>query len=147
LYSSTLIGETWNEPQLLGSDINTANWETHATVAADGSGMYFVSDRPGGLGGRDIYRCVKLPNGEWSRALNIGNQINTPFEEDAPFLSADGKTLYFSSNGHTTMGGFDIFYSRLGDDGLWGLPVNMGYPLNTVDDDVFFIPHVMVVMD
>ncbi|MFM7815063.1 MAG: hypothetical protein ACKO66_11150 [Flavobacteriales bacterium] len=140
LYSSTLIGETWNEPQLLGSDINTANWETHATVAADQSVMYFVSDRLGGLGGRDIYRCVKLPNGEWSRALNIGNQVNTPYEEDAPFLSADGKTLYFSSNGHTTMGGFDIFYSRLGEDGLWGLPVNMGYPLNTVDDDVFFIP-------
>jgi len=137
---SALIGETWSEPMLLGSDINTAAWETHATVSADGNTLYFVSDRAGGIGKRDIYRCVKLPNGEWSRALNAGTQINTIYDEDAPFLTADGKTLYFASKGHGCMGGFDIFYSRLGEDGEWGAPVNMGYPLNTVDDDVFFVP-------
>lgn len=137
---SALIGETWSEPMLLGSDINTAAWETHATVSADGNTLYFVSDRAGGIGKRDIYRCVKLPNGEWSRALNAGTQINTIYDEDAPFLTADGKTLYFASRGHTCMGGFDIFYSKLGEDGEWGAPVNMGYPLNTVDDDVFFVP-------
>jgi|694.fasta_scaffold01608_29 hypothetical protein len=140
LLESALIGETWSEPMLLGSDINTAAWETHATVSADGNTLYFVSDREGGIGKRDIYRCVRLPNGEWSRALNAGTQINTIYDEDAPFLTADGKTLYFASRGQTCMGGFDIFYSKLGEDGEWGTPVNMGYPLNTVDDDVFFVP-------
>jgi WD40-like Beta Propeller Repeat len=140
LLESTLIGETWSEPVLLGSDINTAAWETHATVSADGNTLLFVSDRTGGVGKRDIYRCVKLPNGEWSRALNIGTQVNTIYDEDAPFLTADGKTLYFASRGHNTMGGFDIFYSKLGQDGEWGAPVTLGYPINTVDDDVFFVP-------
>jgi Tol biopolymer transport system component len=140
LLESTLIGETWSEPVLLGSDINTAAWETHATVSADGNTLLFVSDRVGGVGKRDIYRCVKLPNGEWSRALNIGNQVNTIYDEDAPFLTADGKTLYFASRGHNTMGGFDIYFSKLGQDGEWGTPVTLGYPVNTVDDDVFFVP-------
>ncbi|MFM7234761.1 MAG: hypothetical protein ACKOZM_09225 [Flavobacteriales bacterium] len=140
LLESTLIGETWSEPVLIGSDVNTAAWETHATVSADGNTLLFVSDRTGGVGNRDIYRCVKLPNGEWSRALNIGTQVNTTFDEDAPFLTADGKTLYFASRGHNTMGGFDIFYSKLGQDGEWGTPVTLGYPINTVDDDVFFVP-------
>jgi tetratricopeptide (TPR) repeat protein len=140
LLESTLIGETWSEPILLGSDINTAAWETHATVSADGNTLLFVSDRVGGVGKRDIYRCVKLPNGEWSRALNIGTQVNTIYDEDAPFLTADGKTLYFASRGHNTMGGFDIYFSKLGQDGEWGTPVSLGYPVNTVDDDVFFVP-------
>ncbi|HEY8404852.1 MAG TPA: hypothetical protein VIK71_09605 [Flavobacteriales bacterium] len=140
LMESKLIGETWSEPVLLGSDINTPAWETHATISADGNTLYFVSDREGGYGKRDIYRCVKLPNGEWSKALNIGNTINTIYDEDAPFLTPDGKTLYFASKGHNSMGGFDIFYSTLGEDGEWSKPVNMGYPLNTVDDDVFFVP-------
>ncbi len=140
LMESALIGETWSEPMLLGSDINTAAWETHATVSADGNTLFFVSDRDGGIGKRDIYKCVKLPNGEWSRSLNIGTLVNTIYDEDAPFLTADGKTLYFSSKGHNSMGGFDIYYSKLGEDGEWGSPVNMGYPLNTVDDDAFFVP-------
>lgn len=140
LLESALIGETWSEPSLLGSDINTQAWETHATVSADGNTLFFVSDRVGGIGKRDIYKCVKLPNGEWSRSLNIGTQVNTIFDEDAPFLTADGKTLYFASKGHNSMGGFDIFYSKLGEDGEWGAPVSMGYPLCTVDDDVFFVP-------
>lgn len=140
IYQSRLIGETWNEPELLGSDINTEAWETHASVSTDGSTLYFVSDREGGEGGRDIYRCVKLPNDEWSKALNIGETINTPYEEDAVFLSPDGNTLYFASTGHNSMGGFDIFLSTLGPDGEWGEPENIGYPVNTVDDDVFFYP-------
>jgi Tol biopolymer transport system component len=137
---SKLIGETWSEPVLLGSDINSSAWETHATISADGNILFFVSDREGGVGKRDIYRCVKLPNGEWSKALNIGNSINTKYDEDAPFVTPDGKTLYFASKGHNSMGGFDIFYSNLGEDGEWSTPLNMGYPLNTVDDDVFFVP-------
>ena len=140
LYQSRLIGETWNEPELLGSDINTEAWETHASMTADGKTLYFVSDREGGYGGRDIYRCVKLPNDEWSKALNIGPTINTQYEEDAVFLAPDGQTMYFASTGHASMGGFDIFYSTLGPDGQWSKPQNIGYPLNTVDDDIFFYP-------
>jgi hypothetical protein len=137
---SKLIGETWSDPAKLGSDINTEYWETHATIAADGNTLYFVSDRPGGLGGRDIYKCVKLPNGEWSRSLNAGPTINTRYDEDSPFLAPDGRILYFASQGHKGMGGFDLFSSKLGGDGEWMAPENLSYPLNTVDDDVFFQP-------
>ncbi len=140
LLESKLIGETWSEPILLGSDINTVSWETHATISSDGNTLYFVSDRAGGIGKRDIYKCVKLPNGDWSRSLNIGTAINTIYDEDSPFLTADGKTLYFASRGHNSMGDFDIYRSKLGEDGEWSTPENMGYPLNTVDTDVFFVP-------
>ncbi len=139
LLSSQLVGETWTEPEVLGSDINSKSWEPHAALTADGNTLYFVSDRSGGYGGRDIYRVVKLPNGKWSKALALGPNINTPYDEDACFVHPDGRTLYFASTGHNSMGGFDIFYSQLGEDGEWGRPVNIGYPLNTVDDDVFFV--------
>lgn len=139
LYSK-LIGEIWSDPAKLGSDINTQYWETHATISADESSLYFVSDRPGGYGGRDIYRCVKLPDGTWSRALNVGPTINTALDEDSPFLTPDGKGMYFASQGHNSIGGFDLFFTKQGVDGEWGAPVTMGYPLNSVDDDVFFQP-------
>lgn len=139
LLQSKLVGETWSEPELLGSNINSSSWESHAALTADGNTMYFVSDRPGGFGGRDIYRVVKLPNGNWSKALALGPTINTPHDEDACFVHPDGRTLYFASTGHNSMGGFDIFYSQMGEDGEWSQPVNVGYPLNTVDDDVFFV--------
>jgi len=140
LYSK-LIGEIWSDPAKLGSDINTpTTWETHVTISADESTLYFVSDRPGGLGGRDIYRCVKLPDGNWSRALNCGPTLNTALDEDSPFLTPDGKGMYFASQGHNSIGGFDLFYTKQGADGEWGKPETMGYPLNSVDDDVFFQP-------
>jgi hypothetical protein len=137
---STLIGETWNAPVKLGSDINTKYWETHCTISANGNELYFVSDRPNGLGKRDIYRCYKNVDGTWGKSENLGAIINTPYDEDAPFLSPDGKFLYFASKGHATMGGFDLFVSKKDKDGNWGASENMGYPLNTVDDDVFFQP-------
>ncbi len=133
-----LESDDFGTPVKMGSDINTEHWETHATVSADGQTLYFVSDRPGGLGGRDVYRCKKLPNGEWSLAQNVGAPINTPNDEDSPYFHPDGKTLFFSSNGETSIGGFDIYFTKVQEDGSWGEPVNMGYPLNTVDDDVFF---------
>jgi Tol biopolymer transport system component len=140
LYSK-LIGEIWSDPAKLGSDINSpTTWETHVTISADESTLYFVSDRPGGLGGRDIYRCVKLPDGNWSRALNCGPTLNTALDEDSPFLTPDGKGMYFASQGHNSIGGFDLFYTKQGADGEWGKPETMGYPLNSVDDDVFFQP-------
>ena len=119
-------------------ELNTEAWETHATISPDGNYMYFVSDREGGYGGRDIYRLKKLPNGEWSKALNLGPPINTEFDEDAPFLGADSRTMYFSSNGPESMGGFDIFVSRMDESEQWSDPENMGYPLNSFDDDIFY---------
>lgn len=140
IYESKLVGETWTEPIKLGGGINSNNWETHIAKSVDGQTAYVVSDRSGGFGGRDIYRVRKLPDGKWSKAQNLGPNINTRYEEDAVFISPDGKTLYFSSEGHNSMGGFDIFYSEYNEaDDSWGDPVNIGYPINTVDDDVFFV--------
>lgn len=139
LYESKLVGEVWSDPVLMGSDINTRSWETHGAISADGNDFYFVSDRKGGFGGRDIYRVVRLPNGEWSKAQNLGNTVNTKFDEDGVFIHPNGRTLYFSSVGHSSIGGFDIFMTEMQEDGTWTTPTNLGYPLNTVDDDVFFI--------
>ncbi len=118
--------------------VNTKYWETHCTVTLDGLQMYFVSDRPGGFGGRDIYRIVKLPDGTWSQPMNLGEKINTANEEDAPFIASDNKTLFFASNGPESIGGFDIFYTVSDEDGQWATPVNIGYPINSTGDDVFF---------
>jgi hypothetical protein len=143
IFTSTTLNNEWQYPVPLGSDINTKYWETHATMSADGNTLYFVSDRPGGFGGRDIYRCVKLPNGKWSKALNLGPKINTAQDEDAPFIHPDQHTLFFASKGHKSMGGFDIFFASKDDEsGVWSDPTNMGYPLNTPDDDVFYMTSV-----
>lgn len=139
LYESKLVGEIWSDPVKMGSDINTKSWETHGALSADGNTFYFVSNRNGGQGGRDIYRVVKLPSGEWSKAQNLGNTINTPYDEDGVFIHPNGRTMYFSSKGHNSMGGFDIFTTEMQDNGRWSAPTNIGYPLNTVDDDVFFV--------
>lgn len=120
------------------NDINTKFWETHCTVTRDGLQMYFVSERPGGFGGRDIYRIVKLPNGKWSEPINLGPGINTPYDEDSPFIAVDNKTLYFSSNGKTSMGGFDIFMTIRDENDVWSTPLNLGFPINSTGDDVFY---------
>lgn len=139
LYYTQWNGKEWSALQKFGSDINTEYWETHACLTPDGQRLYFVSDRPGGYGGRDIYRVVKLPNGQWSKALNLGPTINTPYDEDGVFIHPDGKTLFFASKGHQTMGGFDIFFSIMDEEGNFSEPFNIGYPINTPDDDVFYI--------
>ncbi|MFZ9028693.1 MAG: OmpA family protein, partial [Crocinitomicaceae bacterium] len=120
------------------NDINTKFWETHCTVTRDGLQMYFVSSRPGGYGGRDIYRIVKLPNGNWSEPINLGPEINTPYDEDSPFIAVDNKTLYYSSNGKTSMGGFDIFRTIRDENDVWSPPMNLGFPINSTGDDVFY---------
>lgn len=139
IYESRLVGETWSEPVPMSDQINSSGWETHLAATPDGQTIYFVSDRKGGFGGRDIYRVHKLPDGKWSKPSNLGPKINTPFDEDAVFISPDNQTLYFSSKGHDSMGGFDIMYSNRGEDGEWSEPINIGYPINTTDDDVFFV--------
>ncbi|MDF1673087.1 MAG: hypothetical protein P1U41_06255 [Vicingaceae bacterium] len=139
IYISKMEDEEWTTPFKLGSDINQESYETHAHITPDGNFLYFVSDRKGGLGGKDIYMCKKLPNGEWAKAQNMGPSINTKYDEDGIFAHPDGKTIYFSSKGHTSIGGFDIFSSIKDDAGNWSKPENIGYPVNSTDDDVFFV--------
>jgi Tol biopolymer transport system component len=140
IYLTSYNGKDWDEPAKMETQINTEEgWEASGSISSDSSIFYFSSNREGGYGGKDIYRVVKLPNGKWSQALNLGPEVNTPYDDDAPFFHADGKTLYFSSKGHTSMGGFDIFRSTLSEDGLWSNPVNLGYPVNSVDDDIYLV--------
>ncbi len=144
IWVSEYNGSLWSAPERIEStntiptDINTKAWEPSACVTPDGNTLYFVSDRKGGYGGRDIYRVKRLPNGNWSMAQNLGPTINTSFDEDAPFMHPDGKTLFFSSRGHKCMGGFDIFFAQLFDT-AWSPPTNLGYPANTTDDDIFYV--------
>lgn len=131
----------WQEPVKLGKNINTNNWETHGHLCNDGKTLYFTSNRKGGMGGLDIYVShYDEKNKEWGQAKNLGENINTPYNEETPFLTDDEEKIYFSSQGHYGMGGFDIFYSEKLADGSWSEPVNAGYPINTTDDDLFYQP-------
>lgn len=137
-YSEFLDGE-WTPIKSVSDKINLpTTWESQPSISADGKTLYFVSDRAGGYGGYDIYRSVKNENGEWGTPINLGPTINSTGNEKSPFIHPDGKTLYFSSDGWMGLGGYDIFYSRLRDDGTWSTPVNIGYPINTPDDEVGF---------
>ena len=137
IYYSRLDGKDWSKPVPFQA-LNSKASETHACFSADGKTIFFTSNRKGGYGGYDIYRVTMLPNGEWSKPLNLGPKINTEFDDRAPFIHPDGVSLFFSSNGHETMGGFDIFQSTdLGEDG-WSTPENIGYPINTAEDDVSY---------
>ncbi len=139
IYVSKLQGDVWSKPKKLGPTINTRYRETHASLSADGNTLYFTSDRKGGYGGLDIYVAQRKANGEWSEAKNLGPTINTPSDERAPYIHPDGKTLYFSTKGYPGLGGFDIFKSQLTEFGTWTLPENLGYPINTADDDIFYV--------
>jgi len=119
-------------------DLNTKYWEPHCTISPDGSTMYFVSSRPGGYGGRDIYRMTRKSDGKWGEPKNLGPEINTAYDEDSPFISVDGKNLYFSSNGPKSMGGFDIFISILDNSDNWSTPKNLGYPINSCGEDLYY---------
>lgn len=140
LYVSEYVNNRWTPIKRLNDNINTKYWESHASISNDGKTLYFTSNRDGGYGGLDIYKATKNEKGEWVNVTNLGPQINSPFNEDTPFPSEDGKVLYYSSYSHYNMGGYDIFYATLLDNGKWSTPLNMGYPLNTTDDDVFFMP-------
>ena len=141
IFSSNLEGDTWSKPKRLEGDVNTSHLENHATLSSDGKTLYFVSNRPGGLGGMDIYKVKRLPNGKWSRAENLGANINTPFDEQSPYIHPDNTTLYYSSNAPAlSMGGFDILESKINDRNKWEKPKNLHYPINTTEDDIFFMP-------
>jgi outer membrane protein OmpA-like peptidoglycan-associated protein/tetratricopeptide (TPR) repeat protein len=134
-------GNSWSKPKILlqKADINSKDWETSfygfAITVADDE-MFVVSDREGGMGGRDIYVSKRLPNKSWGELENLGPVINTKYDEDSPYLTPDGNTMYFSSSGHNSMGGFDIFRS-MRVNGKWTEPQNLGTPLNTPGDDIY----------
>jgi WD40-like Beta Propeller Repeat len=140
IYTSRFENGTWSPIVKLNDNINTKYWESHATISHDNKKLYFTSNRKGTFGGLDIYVSNRDSTGDWGPAVNLGPVINTPYNEESPFLSEDDKTLFFSSRGHFNMGGYDIFYSTLLDNGEWSVPLNIGYPLNSTDDDVFFKP-------
>ena len=123
----------------LDENINSKWNEVHASITADGKRLYFASDRKGGVGGYDIWYSDLQPNGKWGKSVNMGPTINTKLDEDTPFASEDGKVLFFASQGHENMGGYDIFYS-IKDGNQWSKAINLGYPINTTLDDKFYFP-------
>lgn len=140
IYTSRFENGNWSPIVKLNENINTKFWESHATISHDDKKLYFTSNRKGTYGGLDIYISHRDSTGNWGPAENMGPVINTPYNEESPFLSQDDKTLFFSSRGHFNMGGYDIFYSTLLANGEMSVPLNVGYPLNSTDDDVFFKP-------
>ena len=139
VFESFLTGTVWSTPEKLNKNINTDAHESSSSYTPDGNTIYFISDKEGGLGGRDIYTSTKSLKGKWGEAVNLGPIINTPEDEEGIFVHPDGKTIYFSSKGHQTMGGYDVFKSIYNDSlKSWSKPENIGYPINTTDEDVFF---------
>lgn len=135
LYFSWQQDGRWTEPQPLPAPVNTSAWESQPSLSADGRELYFVSDRPGGQGRLDLWVSRQQPDGNWGKPENLGPAINTPLNEQAPFIHPDGQTLYFMSKGHPGMGQYDLFLSRRQADGSWGPPQNLGYPINTPDNE------------
>jgi hypothetical protein len=141
IYISRLNGVKWSTPEKLNKHINSKFQETFASLSCDGKTIYFISDRKGGFGGTDIYKSeFDEKTNDWGEAINLGSEINTPFNEETPIICKEEKILYFSSQGHYNMGGFDIFYSQQLDKNMWSAPSNIGYPINTTDDDLFYYP-------
>ena len=135
LYYSRQTGTTWSVPENLGAVVNSRYWESQPSLSADGRTLYFSSNRPGGLGRHDIWKSQKGSDGKWMKPVNLGASINTPNDEKAPFIHANGNTLFFASDKTPGMGGFDIYLSKLADT-TWSSPVNLGYPINTPSDQV-----------
>ncbi len=142
IFKSNITGNNvkkWTKPEKLEGGVNTDYWEGSASLSFDNTTLYFSSDQEGGYGGSDIYLAERLPDGTWGKPVNLGPTINTPYDEDAPQIHSDGKTLFFSSRGHDGMGGYDIF-STVKDPatGQWRTPRNIGYPVNSANEDIYF---------
>jgi len=140
IYMSVYENDRWNPALSLGKPINSRYYESSASFSPDTHSIYFTSNRNASLGGMDIFRSDLQEDGKWSEPENLGSSINTQLNEETPTLSPDGKRIYFSSQGHNSIVGFDVFYAELQDDGNWGEAINMGYPLNTTDDDFTISP-------
>jgi len=136
-FSEKLSHDVWSEPQSVGDHINRRDaWESQPSISANGDQMFFASNRKGGIGGLDIYVCQRQSDGSWSAPENLGKTINTKENEKTPFIHSDSQTLYFTSNGHPGLGGYDIFLSKAITDTSWSTPQNIGYPINSEDDDL-----------
>jgi outer membrane protein OmpA-like peptidoglycan-associated protein/tetratricopeptide (TPR) repeat protein len=135
LYISYLTADGWSTPENLGDSINTESWESAPSLSPDKRDLYFASRQPDGYGGSDIYVSHRLLNGRWSSPENLGPTVNTIGDEGTPFIHADNQSLYFTSNGHPGYGGDDLFLSRKGPDGNWSKPENLGYPINTIENE------------
>ncbi len=134
-YSTRLADGTWAEPRNMGAPINTKAWESQPSLAPNGNLLFFASRRKEGHGGSDLYASGRTADGGWTEPLNLGPIINTPKDDQSPFFHADGKTLYFMSLGHVGMGGFDLYKTEIGDDNIWTTPQNLGYPINTKNNE------------
>ena len=128
----------WGKPATLGKPVNTSYYEDCGCLSPDGNTLYFISEKPGGMGGADIYKSDKLGKADWSEPVNLGAVVNTEYDEGGISIAPDGKTMFFSSQGHNSMGGYDIFKTTMNDNGIWSEPVNLGYPINTVNNDMSF---------
>ena len=140
IYISKFLKGHWTGIEKLNENINTEYYESHASISADGRKLYFTSDKPGGQGALDIWVSERSVPGDWEPARNAGSKVNSFYSEGTPFITDDGTKLYFSSQGHATMGGYDIFVSTRLPDGTWSFPANIGYPVSTSDDDLFYVP-------
>lgn len=139
IYFAERQGNKWGEPVNLGTPVNTPSWEAQPSVSPDGKTLYFASNRRGGNGNMDIWYSQKDINGNWEIPVNLSEEINTGGNEMSPFIHVDNQTLYFSSDGHTGMGGYDLFLSRRDEEKGWSKPENLGYPLNTHFDEIGLI--------
>jgi hypothetical protein len=136
IYYSSFDGRRWSEPVNAGSPVNTKSWESQPSISADGKMLFLSSNRPGGFGGMDIWYFTLNNQGRWGKPKNAGAKINTGGDEMSPFIHFDGQTLYYSSNGLTGMGGFDIYETNMLEDSTWTEPENLGYPINTFNDEM-----------
>lgn len=134
IYVAQKNGDNWDSPVNLNAPVNSAAWESQPSISADGQTLYFSSNRKGGYGGYDIWKSTLTEKG-WGVPENLGPTVNTPYDEQSPFIHPDDNTLYFSSNGWPGFGNMDLFISRRGTDGNWQKPLNLGYPINTSADD------------
>ena len=138
---SEKLTDTWSKPKFLKGKVNSIFRETSLCITRDGNTLYFISDnKKTTQGGTDMYTSERMPDGKWNKPVNMGNLLNSVYDEAAVRLSENDSVLYFSSKGHNSMGGYDIFFSEKLPDGLWSAPENIGYPINTPDDDLFYYP-------
>ncbi|MEO6302414.1 MAG: hypothetical protein ABIP51_04520, partial [Bacteroidia bacterium] len=139
IYASYLSGEKYSQPAKLKGKVNSYSWDGHCSLSADGKTLYFSSERNGGYGGKDIYKATLLADSTWGKVVNLGDSINTAYDEDSPFIHSDGTTLFYSSKGEKSSGGYDVFRSVMERDSTFKRTENIGYPINTPDDDIYFV--------
>jgi flagellar motor protein MotB len=139
IYYASFDGNNWSIPINIGPPVNTRAWESQPSISANGRMLFFTGNKPGGIGGMDLWYSVLNEEGKWREPVNLGNMVNTAGDEMSPFIHFDGKTLFFSSNGRVGMGGHDIYSTRMNDDTTWTEPQNLGYPINTYNDEMGLI--------